>query len=180
MASRLSGKTPTIAGGRNRTAAARVLVEAINSQNSPVQQYTPGMRLSDHPGILNANEVAHALSDSEEDILGDGYSNQEYFSPQLNPVADSVSNDTGCSSLLSNSCTPTESQLFVTPRRLSCQVPNQDAVHQNSETMVVLFQKQQALLQRVLASQQAMTKKQEDIEVKLHTLKEDVKKKRVI
>lgn len=120
-------------------------------------QYGPGMRLSDHPGLPLTD------SDTEEDLFN--HSNLEspdrsYFStPHFPPPAHSSR---------SNSRTPTDR---ITPTR-----PGSSASHQNGDEMVVLFQKQQALLQEVITTQCAMAKKQDDIESKLHVLQDEAKK----
>lgn len=141
---------------RQKTAAGRLLAGRLLAEAQSPHQYGPGMYLSDFPCFDASRQVAEA-SDSDdyhEELAG----NQGV--PRSTPTFT-------CGELghPSTSSSPSDSAIAITPRR-PCQVTGQSA----SADMVVLFQKQQTLLQKVLATQESMVKKQEDLETKFISL----------
>lgn len=153
-------------GRRQKTAAARL----ITGRNSPGPsiQYTPGMRLSDHPSV-DVNGVVQSLTDSEDEFQGSLDNPTSHGTPYLSPQYHVLNNRERGS--YSTTSTPTGNPVeMITPTR-----PHPSSEQSRSD-MVVLFQKQQELLQKVVTAQETMAKKQEDIEAKLHVLQNEVEK----
>lgn len=156
-------------GRKQRTAAARILAGSMNSSVST--PYAPGMRLSDNPGI-QLNEFVHNVdfgdfSDSEGEESIRETQEQAYFSPYQHH---SFSSGEGGHSSGSTPNVNPERELMITPVRGY----EQDGARRSTGNVVALVQKQQDMLQKVIAAQETMTKKQEAIETQLHKLQDNI------
>lgn len=151
-------RTTSFYGANSRVEARRR--PRTRSVCSPVQ-YGPGMLLSDHPDIPNND-----LSDIENELAEPS---QQYSTPPFHPVDSFHSREIHCSgSRIPSDHDPREQ--YLTPSR---SFNHQESASSRGSSMIVLFQQQQALLQKLMAAQESMTEKQEVIESKLNLLEKD-------